>query len=74
MADWITGFLILPIRAAITGWANIVQIVVSEYINAATGEQVTDVTEIMKDMSSYMKKTITLEKIPMILRLIDGLL
>ncbi len=63
MADWITGFLILPIRAAITGWANIVQIVVSEYINAATGEQVTDVTEIMKDMSSYMKKTITLEKI-----------
>ena len=63
ITDWISGFLIMPVRAAITGWANIVQIVVSEYINAAAGGEVSGITEIMTNMSEYMKNAITLEKI-----------
>lgn len=64
ITDWIGGFIIMPVRAAVTGWANVVQIVVSQYINYTAGEETADgVTEIMANMSEYMKKSITLEKI-----------
>ncbi len=64
ITDWIGGFIIMPVRAAVTGWANVVQIVVSQYINYTAGEDTVDgVTEIMANMSEYMEKSITLEKI-----------
>ena len=64
ITDWIGGFIIMPFRAAVTGWANVVQIAVSQYINYAAGEETADgITSIMADMSKYMDKSITLEKI-----------
>lgn len=64
ITDWIGGFIIMPVRAAVTGWANVVQIVVSQYINYTAGEETAEgITDIMSNMSEYMKKSITLEKI-----------
>ncbi len=63
--DYLVGSMIYPVRASITGFANIVQIEVSNYVAAASGEKSDLKTDdgILTNLKKKMEDSLTLEKI-----------
>lgn len=65
VVDWVVGFATMPIRGALTGYAQIVQLGASKYIAIASGETTQINTDIglLDDLQNQMKNSLTLEKI-----------
>ena len=63
--DYLVGSIIYPVRASVTGFANIVQIEVSNYVAAASGEKSDIKTDdgILTNLKQKMENSLTLEKI-----------
>ena len=65
VADWVVGAITMPLRGALTGFAQIAQFGATKYVEVASGETTKIKTDVglLDDLKNQMLNSLTLEKI-----------